>query len=418
MLWFVSNCNGSFLRLQKKTSPSTPNIPVALPISPILASPISMNTAQSNYLSPMLSISSNSVSSQTSQTPSAESMYYTHYTSLNSDKPKQARKICDHFSNVMHDRLYLQNHRLIQPVLHACNTLKAVKFAEQVWDYITIERMCRVRKPTQLLYSKMLQVYASSGDTINAEALFNKWQYEYQIDPKSLQGHLHKPVNEPVIINQILRLITGHGSIEKKTRGYMFYLEAMLELDICPDRNTKDIMDPNNKASTIKHPLNTCEVTMLLMNAKSGNVAEWIMKNWVAVAPGYLSFEAHFMHQLNTRIENDILPEVATMEILRNPRMRLYPQFLNNKLCIEALMRSKSVKILEFLLDHWLFPLIGRMNFVEWDKKYDNKVSNHIKKLDPSGVTYFRLQYLSPSTQLIDLGYNLTRLLDFIQNYK
>ena len=356
------------------------------PSSPTIQrlSPDSMNTAQSQH-SPVRS----SPPPTTIIASPAVNKAYKYFKSLDAWDPRDAERICYHFDHeIMQKQIYLPRHNVIIPVLESCATLGGSVFARQVWDYITIKQMCDIPKPTQLLYSKMLKVYASVGDLRNADSLFDQWQYEYLTDPQSLQGGLvHLSLDEPVIPNQMLRLVTTIDSeYGVTTKNYLYYLEAMVTLDICPDRNTKEIMKSQQ--------LCIHEVMELVFMAKSVKVGKWLLDKW-AKRCEYQRLEDAFLTVFTERIERDWIPETATLELFRSPECSLYWAYDDIELCKGMIKMTKSIGMAEFLMEYWLYPLIkGKDKFIEWDRENGEEVSSHIKKLDP--FAGFRLYWLYP----------------------
>ena len=330
-----------------------------------------------------------------------EQSLYLSQKRLNPIHKRDARIICDTFYNsILSQNRYLRGHILIIKALEACATLRDVPLAQMIWKHITTDKRCANPNPTQLLYSKMLKVYTLARDSFdfksNAESLFDEWKHKYLYVPKSLQGGLKMPINEPVIINQMLKMIPNLGG---QGRSHQYYLKAMIELDICPDEHTAEIMRDN--------PPRSGDVVGLILVAKNVNIANWIINEWCTISED--STLRQFLGTLRLKIENNIFPDIHTMILLNTPEFRWNLWYIGTDVCMELMLLSNTIEMAEFLLERWLYPLIGsKINFLKWDEENGKVISNHIRSLDE--LAYFRLFFFHPGvTYNAVSGRNLIR---------
>eukprot|EP01083_Nonionella_stella_P143898 448137_1 len=138
---------------------------------------------------------------------------------------------------VIEQKVLLTNNVLLELVLDACIRLKDIEFGGSVWEYI----MSDVKvKPTQLLYSKMMDLYRNTILVTNYQTvmdLTDNWIEQYQMDKESLQaGGLVAGQWESDIIQKmmnIIRLKTGTIMTDaERIKQINKYAKVMIDLGI------------------------------------------------------------------------------------------------------------------------------------------------------------------------------------------
>eukprot|EP01083_Nonionella_stella_P087274 242699_1 len=141
---------------------------------------------------------------------------------------------------VIEQQVVLKDGALVELVLDACFKLKDIEFGSRVWSYImSHEPQYCLRKPTQLLYSKMMDLYATAILVTNYEAAMgvtDDWIYQYQVDRESLN---------------IDALVTGQWECDNEI------ITKMMNILIF---KTGSIMSESNRTNQIGKYLNVLDV--------------------------------------------------------------------------------------------------------------------------------------------------------------
>ena len=217
------------------------------------------------------------------------------------------KKIKGNRRSVVFDAIYL---------LHPLHT----PLADEMWEFFQKSH----RKPNQVMYSKMMKIYARKGDVIQlrkAAQLVDQWKHQFMSDPDSLLVNgTHFEAKSPVIINQMMRAIslwcTGnvanisavldHDSVHS---ALLHYLHILIDLDLSPDRHT--------------------------------NVILW---NWIECG-----------------------------------------DLITPSMCVQMVQEAKSAKMIDWILHQLLFHLIEKHSFPRFDEEHNRIITSRLWQLDDVG---------------------------------
>eukprot|EP01083_Nonionella_stella_P003282 9355_1 len=160
----------------------------------------------------------------------------------NADLAKKNSEIIDSFRhNVMDKNVTVNDTAPILPLLNACYGLGNTVFAEDIWNYITIHCMM---KPTQLIYSKLLNIYqkVEPVDVFKCIQLVQTYMDQYEEDRASLYANEQPktPLHSPIILNQMIKIILFKSDWSNATmREHITrYQHDMIRLKMNPDAVT------------------------------------------------------------------------------------------------------------------------------------------------------------------------------------
>ena len=243
-------------------------------------------------------------------------------TIINSKEQRRAVAFVDRVLFEMQNNKSLKGHKL-NFVLDAIDAApdSYIPFADDIWEYVQKFGV----KPNQVAYSKYMKILSRRGhiQLEKAGKLVAEWMHEYQTNPETLRGKLTVlDINGPVIINQMMRAIAlwsgrfgpwprGHDapitnvlSHESVHSALLYYFGCLMELDICPDKNTLEILWGWNKSNRFI----TSDVCVLLVaKAKSLRVIDCILHQILfrlVEKRAFAQFDEDHNHTISSRIWN------------------------------------------------------------------------------------------------------------------
>ena len=172
-------------------------------------------------------------------TPRETENYCQKFSELNAVASILSHHVIQSFDkDILQQNVYLSNLEIIKHVFDACKATKNIEFAEKVWNYITNKEIKNSdENPSQLLYSKLLEVHASQTPPIPDNVVMKctevtkQWVLECDIDK-----------SDPSICNQMINIVLNSEAPNKaKKVGVNHILGLMEDLQIIPNEDTETL---------------------------------------------------------------------------------------------------------------------------------------------------------------------------------
>eukprot|EP01084_Bolivina_argentea_P004071 7713_1 len=305
---------------------------------------------------------------------------------------------------VMTPRIVLTSHTVILAVLDACKLSRDTQFAAKVWDYAITSDTCSLQ-PTQMLYSKMLAVYGSAmrtgryslsmGDLNNVINITNSWIYQYQHNKKTLQSEIKLPVDEPVILNQIMKIIwhLSSGKIPWKTKLNKLkkYLSIMITLQITPDNSTLLIL----KKSKLYHVISPENCIDLVELSKHLNIANFVIKNLLlkVISPKNLDdFDSENEYRISSHLKK--LRHCVEMSTVLSTVLQNCPEYNEQDrygLTIALFQENvihKQIPLSNYLFIEVLLDACAKLKNVQWATTIWHYYFQNNSSLKPTQLLY------------------------------